>query len=729
MPINTMFLIDPEIVNSVVKFEQTLLNGLTGAVNNNLLKASSTADRTLQNTVAMISQDLVSIDQPKHSDDEKPLDFSVIIDVDDDATYIKNTPLDDSQILNLISPKHLTSPHKVEDVKSSITVSDSLTLDGWVAALRNSDEVGTLDSRKNEFKGTYNLIGQFYQLISSLDDEPDEGTLVTFNENGVLCINTEKPTGLLPEAIKHFEQMIKETYGIELGERILNRYFRDNSKHSNLKELTYKDIKKAFIGASANVKISDLKKLFNNIHDDFKGLLPLRCGELLSTSMIDSIKQTTQFEDLTSEQLNILRRAFTVLPNKEGKCRKTLKVFFEGKTVKQDPVHFDHYIHDVLLLKELNDIKLIDTNDVKLYLSQHIGKKLVYKELQKGMVIPLINEDKEPCQYHVYEHLEYKGDAVIANLITPINNGNRYTTSSDEADIFLTFRGTGSSPSVKAAGASIERDVDDSGVGKTDFHKRAQEILNMVESYLIEANGPITLNLSGHSLAACDTQRALLLISKKITDSQPDCIWRKVKHIVAHTHNSPRLEDKAATEFVKVITKLDTMVSSKDLELDIDLTHVRIFDKNSEDLVQTLWYKLLGANIRESSIFKKRVVKLQFNEELGLLGKHSAKGFMTSSLPYTKTIITDKTENDLLQKVLCERYYWCDDKNMSNIDKMLQNIKWYGSYLHTTPVTILQAVLYRTGVFGGILKKLPRAFSKTRSNNELVKLGWLDGKM
>lgn len=657
---------------------------------------------------------------------DKDLSKSIIVIDVDDSKESDEHKLDATTLQKLTSPNHIGAVF-VETNSQTIKA----PTDSWVAIgnVKELEERLCHSERKQEFKGSYNLVGQFYSLINASSEEIGDETVLTFDSDGKLCTQEECPDGMSPEStVGTFFQMIKETYGPVLGKRIINRYFRNSSARVTLTEVTYKDLKRAFIGAAANVRRSDLKKLFQQIHKDFKTNLPIRCGELLSDTMIDSIKQRDEFDELSSEQIAILKSAYSILPGKGGQFQSTLGLLFEGANIEESSTTFDPLAHDLVTLLDLGDIKLIDKQTMKHSLSEHIGKKIVYRELQRGMIIPLLNKSGEECQYYVNDHLEHKGDAVIANLITPVNQENHFSTSTAEKDIFLTFRGTHPDPAGKDAGASIHRDVDSSGVGRKDFNERSEEILQMLEYYLIHSDDTlISLNISGHSLGGCDTQRALLLISKKISESAPNSPWRKIKHIDVNTHNSPRLEDDTATEFVNVIKELDRMAEDEELDLGIDLTHIRIFDKDSEDFIQTLWYKLLGAEIRDSKIFKKKIIKVQFNQSLSAGGKHSAKAFMTTSASHTKTIIDDNTADDLLQKELCQRYYWKDDENTTGWEKLTQSFLWAVSYLHTSPVTLAQCVLYKGKFFAAILN-ITRFLFGTRSSPRAVVKGYLEGK-
>jgi hypothetical protein len=763
IPVDTVFLIDPQQIKSPESFQKVMLKGLTGNVENNLLKASPNQNQQLLQGTASpgILEELDAfIDQlqleplhsvPKDIDGnlESSVDLSSSIlgiqgipqsfDIDPEIQLFQETinspiqTIDNAQVKKMQEAKHITQP--APDFKNpihSIVLTQSLIEFGLKIIARNPDVEPKvrlcLSYRDEKFKGSYNLIGQFYQLIKGSKGKLPSDALLTINDEGVLCVEQDELDGSIPPSVNLFIQMLKETYGIDLANRIVNRYFKDDNAHLTLKELTLETVKKAFVGAAVNASIEDMKKLFKDIHDDFKGILPMRCGELLSQEMIQTIKQTNDFDKLSAEQLLILRSAFTLIPDQDGNYQSTLYSIRNDQN-EQSALNFDHFQHDVELLHLFPETLNLQVDDIKLSLSEHIAKGLVYQELQQGMMIPLLNEESQTSMHYVHGHLEHKGDAVIAELITPVNGNNRYSTTTDASDVFLAFRGTSPNPSGKASGASLARDLDSTGVGKSAFKARELEIIEMVEAYLTSDGcaDQITLNISGHSLAACDTQRALLLISKKVAESSDDSPWRKIRDIVVHTHNSPRLDNATAQEFVDVIKQIEEKVEKKELQLNIDITHVRIFDQKGEDMIQTLWYQLLGAHIKESSILNKRIVNMEFDDpDLGMLGRHGAIGCKKNSLSHTKSIIDDDTPDDLLQKELCQRYYWDDSEDKSAMQAAWQIVSWYASVPWHTAVAGAHTVI-DYGVAGNCLKRIPRLFSKTRSSSNLIQKGYREG--
>jgi hypothetical protein len=406
--------------------------------------------------------------------------------------------------------------------------------------------------------------------------------------------------------VAQFKQIFKENYGRFLTDIVWYRYEFDK-----LKTVTMGDLKNALTAAAANVRKLDLEYLFMEMqrYDDDKGMLDLRCGDYLRTineELFDNIRKRESFEDLKNEEIDFLCSAFRTFPY-EGKFLDTLSMMYTDEKIQKlknstpSVPSTKALINDVDLLENLrywDQLELKgDDNGHDLGIHQHrtaiteyMGKTLAYNDLQVGMVLKIPSKEGKPIYYVVEDRVDNKG--VVSFLVVPLVKELVKDNENSREEAYLLFRGT-------ASLEQVIRDIDFTGVGKKHFETYQDAILKMVERYAEKAQSPIDLNITGHSLGGCDSQRALVLILEAFINANLYSPLRGIKKVIVTTHNSPRPEEglnKRLKKLVEILKKMCTREEDR-REIHIDILHIRYFDKkNQPDLVHTFGGILGGAD-------------------------------------------------------------------------------------------------------------------------------------
>ncbi|MEC7839510.1 MAG: hypothetical protein VX777_05685 [Chlamydiota bacterium] len=550
-------------------------------------------------------------------------------------------------------------------------------------------------------KPSFNLIGDLCN-IQSFDDLSDD-TLLRYNDYGCLVPFLNKDDVESSEkTLAIFKEALDTTYGTMFGDLLFNRYFRNHKRDVTLKRLTYGELKKVFVGAATLAGDKELRELFEAMKQN-KLDSEMLCGRLLPKYIVELICVKKSFEDLDTADLQLLRSCFNTILDKDSKYVPTFIGVLEGANLRPESNQFDYFLHDAELLSKLYQHMFLEEEDIRLSISEHLGKKIVYSELRKGMIIPLLNENFKECLYKVEGYTAKEGDGFSANLITPVNTNvnNKFRVGENETtDIFLSLRGTCPEPQQEDALMTIFRDLQSGGVGADTFNRRANDIATLVEDYLSKPETPnnTTITIAGHSLGGCDAQRALLVLMEKIDQSDENSPWRKVKHLILISHNAPKLEEglliKTISKMNKIHNSLEEKVKKGELELDIDVTHVRFFDKCTEDIVGWFGDMLAGAKIGDSKIFTKRVIKVYLDSEEGLAGhatgilpRHTSKVFSVppsvKAREYQERKVIDQGEE--LEKLLACNHHWVDLSEKQIKEQLMQYAAWYAGYAYKLP--------------------------------------------
>lgn len=564
-------------------------------------------------------------------------------------------------------------------------------------------------------------------------------------DNGMI-VKAEDSTAA-QKAYQQFYHILKETYGSRLAKSVFGRY-----RLFNQTAVTLKDIKKAMVAVASRVTEDDLRMLFEHIRHDPPGrLTSYRAGDLLcliDRALYLNIKSKKSFYALTTAEINFLHSAFRTVPfsklgyegldvlfhiKKDFVPKEELETVTDACDVKTKirDAEIDDYESflfgkdiDALILME--SWKGLDLEHPELALGEWVGKSLAYLELKPGLILPMpMIRSQEgadvsvPKLYKVAKSLPHMNDAVIAHVIAPLNEHQAICPQEPEApaeDVFLVFRGSMAGKN-KDSGMTWVRDFHHKGVGRTTYDRREPEIQAMVEEYLKEtAQERVTLRITGHSLGACDSQRGLVSILEKIAASEEGSPFRKVKRVVLTSFNAPKVNptvNKRMKEAVRTI-------NGKGIDVGIELTHLRFYDRSNEDHVQWGGDILLGADyhggtgdsvFKDAANVKRTIVKVHMDEDKGLnpggiLARHSNRTFNRSLCSIKSRIETLSDDNEaerlLMEKEMAGNYYW-NEGEMTEGQKIIGNITWYASLVALRePGKVLRAVFinlpHRTGL-------------------------------
>jgi len=511
---------------------------------------------------------------------------------------------------------------------------EEIKMDGSYVFVESMNEENLLELTRRElnFKGQANLIPYLHDAFEGNQILKDNQPITFDLENGKILSKEDVM------AARIFCQLLRETYGFNAAERVIQLY-----KLGELQSLTFLDVKKAMVGLAANVKVSDLKALF----DDLKKEKPSRLMALLIPE--NEKKIICEFESFDRipphhEALHLLLKAFRTLPipdpSQESAFRTPVfNILAEEKKESQDFREFDQYIHDLKVLSdsalpfavEQRGIKTKLPESLGLETAEHFAKNIGYRELNPGNIAVQFGNEL----FELVDEIEQNGDAVFCRLYAPINA--KAGKEADPLHVHLVMRGTQTTPSSQASGASLARDVEVSGVGKASFNLRANDMKKMLTDYLeqIPEKCPVALSLDGHSLGACDAMRLAVVIAQLFKE-RPDLAAKVVK-VYVNPQNSPSLDPATNNEFSGLLKDLEIKLPGREGLFDLTIS---LFDK---DPVQRIAYGVyLGAKI-SSSLLKCRAILLKPPEDFKE-GIHGAKPFTEhADIPFEIKVV-DETE-------------------------------------------------------------------------------------
>jgi hypothetical protein len=560
-----------------------------------------------------------------------------------------------------------------------------------------------------------NLVPYIFQYINDLIGDGDnlaksikDSDTIAFKGGTIVKAAND---GEAKKSYNAFHHILKETYGTILAERIFGRY-RLNKKDT----ISLRDLKKAMVGIALNVLDGDLRKLFDNIKTDPAGkLTSYRAGNILfgtNKELYLKIQQKNSFDELDREEVVFLHSAFRTLPIQNTRLSVPDVLDF----LKNDSEGEDFlYLHDLKALQLMESWKSLDVQFPLWALGEFTGKSLAYLELKKGLILPL-PEVKEgsplsdiPHLYKVESSLEDKNDAVVCHLLTPLNNAVSLLPNENNSHehIFLPFRGTLPEPKAKAGGTSLYRDFKWDGIGRSSYDSREKEIQKMVEDYLAETTKEnVTLHISGHSLGGCDTQRALVSMLEKVAVTEEGSPWKKLKKVVVTTFNAPRVNPTVNKRLKDAVRS----IKDKSIPLEVNLDHIRFFDKSYEDTIQKFGDILLGSDLQGGTgdqvlkscpWFKRRIIEMHMDDDQGLAAgfiiRHGYRPFNKAicNIPYKMKILNSDIEEErkAMEKMMAGNFHW-DKSEMGIASQLINNFLWYSSWaLFREPKKIVQAAL------------------------------------
>lgn len=570
-----------------------------------------------------------------------------------------------------------------------------------------------------------NIVAYIYHYLNSLVDEADNESKHIQDDDEIAFTGGQivkaASTEVAKKSYKEFFHILRESYGTVLARRVFGRY-RLNKKET----ITLRDLKKAMVGVASNALEMDLKSLFQHIQNDKPGKLKSYvAGDLLyqmNKELYLQIKMKQSFGELTTEEVNFLHSAFRTVPIRESSFSVSDVLGHLKKGAEAEGGDY-LFLHDLSALELMESWNKLDMEKPDLAIGEYAGKSLAYLELKQGLILPMPSlENKGDAQasapklYQVAQSLPSKNDAVIAHILAPLNENQSIGSKEGESkkeDMFLVFRGTLPSSGATAGGMSLYRDFHYEGIGRKTYDAREKEIQDMTEQYLARTSSEeVTLRISGHSLGACDTQRGLVSILEKIAGSEEGSPWRKVKNIVVTTFNAPKVNQSVNHRMKEAVKK----INGKSIDVNIDLKHIRFFDKSYEDSIQKFGDILLGADyhggtgeevFKDAKNVKRTIVKMNMDDDQGLaqgfLIRHGYRPFNKAlcQVPYTMQVLsTDPavSENPEKERLEMERemagtYYW-NESEMGIFSKIVGNVVWYTTWFGLRqPKKVIQATI------------------------------------
>ncbi len=357
-----------------------------------------------------------------------------------------------------------------------------------------------------------------FESIPLMDSTP-----IAFKKGQIVPLDSSASPGEKSAAALDLKKCLAATYGKRLAELICGN---DAGTHGGLynlhahkisRELTWGNLKEILVSLSVQKTVDDLKALYEDLK---QGTRRLECGKVLTRAQREFILQAPRFEALSQEQLRVLMLPFTTIHF--GPVRYSIfDVVCNEKSPGQHVVEFNQFRHDADVLQADLESYNLNPQYPAYAIGEHKSKQWAYLELEKGMILELPSGDALERRefYQVIDTLPYKGDAVVACLTMPLNPDYGSYTPQNPLTLDLNFRGTRWEPAQKAAQASINRDVDPTGIGRSSFEKREAEIIDMIAKHLksLPPGTPVALKINGHSLGGCDVQRGFELVLRTLS--------------------------------------------------------------------------------------------------------------------------------------------------------------------------------------------------------------------
>ncbi len=355
--------------------------------------------------------------------------------------------------------------------------------------------------------------------------------------------------------------LLSRTFGRELADALFIRYGIRNKTH-----VTWLDVKNILAGVDANVKFSDLKRLFDHLKreeqfqhlynklnanlqqkiktnssftgdewqeiqnqaDSFgwKHLDPavllqglkkeeplLECRHLLSDESKRTILSKNTFDELSQQECALLLQAFRYVPRNDEEGKPFHASYAQWLFQNEEPNFwgrndFDTIHHDQVMAQAIsrlaNTIK--DSPSMSHAMAERIARDYIYFEARIGHVLPFVETDGTTSLVTVTDELNASG--LHAKVFAqPYPECTKY---SDEypLPIHIAFRGTQMDHYIDGSFESILRDVDSVGIGRRSYHKNRTKLLHMVVDSLLNTSvNAIELCLDGHSLGGVDAER------------------------------------------------------------------------------------------------------------------------------------------------------------------------------------------------------------------------------
>ncbi len=622
---------------------------------------------------------------------------------------------------------------KQEKLETPLSLSSSYQLNGSWILLDDDPTLPLAQEEEHRAKlgldeKDCNLTNYIYHLKNAASVEFKDETAVGFKNGEMIAMESLSADEKKREK-EVFAHLLQETYGPYLKSIVTARYGLEK-----LETLTFGDVKMMLLGVAANVRVLDLECLFAeikradlSIQEDPSSIKmkAVRCGDFLAMARkeaILSLRAADSFGELSKKQVEYLLSAFKMLPTgAEIGIKPTEDVLYDKASLSFESKKSAVFDHDLQMLNLCAQWEHLRIKHHNLAVSEYIGKTLAYRDLKGGMVFPVPDKENQAHYYRVVNSFKYKG--LIPALIAPLNKNQDAYDSEGKETIDLIFRGT-------ASGTQWYRNTDFRGIGNKVFYEKSKEILKMVEDYLKESKSQdVVLNLSGHSLGGCDTQRGLVLLLEAIADSKKDSPFRKIKKLVMITHNAPRPEPDSNQRFKKAVAKLTEL--KEEIKIDIDITHVRYFDNGGyQDTVHMLGEVLLGADedggpvqvhgvyqnhvIKDSGFVKRKLVDITIEEDYGIgaeaiLQRHTFRAFneiLSGDTKWSFRKIRNaaiEDERKRIEEIFARRFHWSpEEKGM--LDWTVANAIWYAPYLGSGVKNILHFLI--NNVQGAALKTL-----------------------
>jgi hypothetical protein len=513
-----------------------------------------------------------------------------------------------------------------------------------------------------------------------------------------------------------FKHILAKTYSDRLANLVWEKYQFDKADG-----LTVGLIKQALVGIAASVGDNHLKMLFSGIRhackkDSLEHVKVMHSYQYLKTlnpNLLEEISQVESFDELSPEHVEFLMLAFRTLPLKENnsiKPERILNVLYPNKSLETalaDNSEAYLFLHDVELLKVLSrcsQLTLAGQDAIGTSKEQHkqavleyIAKTIPYNQWTPGMVfsIPDINNKQH---FYVVEASSNEA-GLVATFSVPLNK-KQNPFPSERPQIFFQFQGTNSY-------IQWRRNIDYTGVGRTEFEKQSKKLLNILVSYLKkETTRSIDLHIGGHSLGGADSKRFGNLVTEAVA-SDKNGTFDKVKSIEITTYNAPMLEQSLNFRFKKAVASLH----AKTKPPSIKLNYVRF----ENDVVQDCgdvspgsdWDgypievngKKMNNLFFETPFFERKITIIDFEEDKDktFLGLHSTRIFDPLSGPPIKWKVNkqldgkNQTSIEQVERILAGRYYYND-----NTDSLLNKVRRVATYPSELTFNLIHRCLHYT---------------------------------
>jgi hypothetical protein len=307
---------------------------------------------------------------------------------------------------------------------------------------------------------------------------------------------------------------------------------------------SYQDFQALLIGLVANVTQKDVEDILNNKNSVLYTMLQSKLGINQAASIqIDSEKKLAQF-------LEAIRNV-----DVGGACCS------EGKG------YADQLRGDLAFLASCKNVSKYNYIDSQWALTSHVQalKQFGYTEhLARDYAYTFFDSERHHFRNGVlfpqYDtngslvcregHLLVNKDAVMAFAAMPVEG-----LSAEQDRIQVVFRGTYDYNSMKRDISPGEKGT---GPGKVTFERHVGELYDHLHALITaKINSPFTLEVTGHSLGACDTMRLTAYMAEQMVAHPNDPALLKIKGVNAFTYNAPAVEVDVSTKFIDNVVKAD----------------------------------------------------------------------------------------------------------------------------------------------------------------------------